>query len=94
MKKHLNNSYHCSKPIYNIDLYISEIKQSIKNEEIKCLHCNTLYTKKSSLDRHIKNSKCTIIIQELIRQKQIEDLKTEIEKLKLQIQQPRKNKSK
>ena len=88
LKRHLNKSYHCGKGITDIDSYILEIKQLRKKEEKTCTHCNTIYSKKSCLDRHIKNSKCTVILNELIRQKQIEDLKNEIEKLKLQLQIP------
>ena len=85
LKRHLNKSYHCGKDITDIDLYILQ-KKKIKNISDKtCIHCNTIYSKKSCLDRHIKNSKCGIDDKELKRQKQIEDLKNEIEKLKLQL---------
>ena len=86
LKRHLNNSYHCGKGITDIDLYILQKKTIKKTEEKTCIYCNTTYSKKSSLDRHIKNSKCTIEFKELKRQEQIEDLKNEIEKLKLQLQ--------
>ena len=88
LKRHLVKSYHCGKDIVDIDLYILQ-KKNIKLIENKtCTHCKLIYTKKSCLDRHLKNSKCTININELQRQKQIEDLKFEIDKLKLQIQNP------
>ena len=88
LKRHITKSYHCGKNIVDIDLYILE-KKNLKQKESKtCTYCNIIYSKKSCLDRHLKNSKCTININELKRQKQIEDLKLEIEKLKLQIQNP------
>jgi hypothetical protein len=86
LKRHLNNSYHCGKEIEDIDTYILQKKTTKKTEEKTCTYCNTTYSKKSSLDRHIKNSKCSIDFKELKRQQQIEDLKNEIEKLKLQLQ--------
>ena len=88
LKRHLNNSYHCGKDILNIDEYILQKKKTKKTEEKTCIYCNMTYSKKSSLDRHIKYSKCTVEFKELERQNQIEDLKNEIEKLKLQIQTP------
>jgi hypothetical protein len=86
LKRHLNNSYHCGKDIEDIDFYILQKKTTKKTEEKTCMYCNTTYSKKSSLDRHIKNSQCSIEFKELKRQQQIEDLKNEIEKLKLQLQ--------
>ena len=65
-----------------------------KIEDKKCIHCNTTYSKKSCLDRHIKNSKCSIYINEIKKQKQLEDLKTEINKLKLQMSNQNKPKLK
>ena len=91
LKRHLNNSYHCGKDITDIDLYIFDKKTTKKTEEKTCIYCDITYSKKSSLDRHIKNSKCAVEFKELKRQKQIEDLKNEIEKLKLQIQNPIQN---
>ena len=88
LKRHLNNSYHCGKDITDIDLYIIQKKNIKKTEDKTCIYCNTTYSKKSSLDRHIKKSKCTLDFKELKRQQQIEDLKNEIEKLKLQIHNP------
>ena len=85
LKRHLNKSYHCGKDITDIDLYILQKKNIKKISGKTCMHCNTIYSKKSCLDRHIKNSKCGIDDKELKRQKQIEDLKNEIEKLKLQL---------
>jgi len=92
LKKHLNNSYHCSKDIIDIDLYILELKQNKKNEQneikedIKCINCNISYTRQSSLNRHIKAAKCNVpnFIKENERKKQIELLQKQIEKLKLQ----------
>ena len=86
LKRHLTKSYHCGKDIEDIELYIFEKKNIKKIEEKTCTYCNTTYSKKSCLDRHIKNSKCTIEFKESQRQKQVEDLKNEIEKLKLQLQ--------
>ena len=88
LKRHLNKSYHCGKNITDINLYILEKKNVKKIDDKTCNYCNTIYSKKSCLDRHIKNSKCSTKFIELNRQKQIEDLKNEIEKLKLQIQNP------
>ena len=88
LKRHLNKSYHCGKDIKDISLYTSEIKSLKKKEEKTCMYCKTIYTKKSCLDRHIKNSKCAVNFNELKRQKQIEDLKNEIEKLKMQLRNP------
>ena len=85
LKRHLNKSYHCGKNITDINLYILEKKNVKKIDDKTCNYCNTIYSKKSCLDRHIKNSKCSTKFIELNRQKQIEDLKNEIEKLKLQI---------
>ena len=85
LKRHLTKSYHCRKDIIDIDLYIIQKKDLKKTEDKKCNYCNTIYSKKSCLDRHIKNSKCTIKFKESQKQKQLEDLKNEIDKLKLQI---------
>jgi hypothetical protein len=89
LKRHLNKSYHCGKDIVDIDLYILEKKNLKIIENKTCTHCNIIYAKKSCLDRHLKTSNCAInSINELKRQTQIEDLKLEIEKLKLQIHNP------
>jgi hypothetical protein len=85
LKRHLTKSYHCGKDIIDIDLYIIQKKDLKKTEDKKCNYCNTTYSKKSCLDRHIKKSKCTIKFKESQKQKQLEDLKNEIDKLKLQI---------
>ena len=64
LKKHLNNSYHCSKDILDIDLYILELKNNKKNEKnetkenITCEKCNITYTRQSSLNRHLNTSQC------------------------------------
>jgi hypothetical protein len=61
LKKHLNNSYHCSKDINDIDEYILNNKnnKSLKIIKcIKCIKCNITYTRQSSLNRHINNSIC------------------------------------
>ena len=94
LKRHLTKSYHCGKNITDIDLYILQKKNTKKIEDKKCIHCNTTYSKKSCLDRHIKNSKCSIYINEIKKQKQLEDLKTEINKLKLQMSNQNKPKLK
>ena len=88
LKRHLTKSYHCGKTITDINLYILQKKNLKKTGDKTCIYCKTIYSKKSCLDRHIKNSKCSRIYNDLNRQKQIEDLKIEIEKLKLQIQNP------
>ena len=88
LKRHLKKSYHCGKNIIDIDSYILQIKQSKIKEDKTCIYCNTNYSKKSCLDRHMKKSNCTAIVNELKRQKQIEDLKNEIEKLKTQLHNP------
>jgi len=88
LKRHLNKSYHCGKDITDIDLYIFEKKTLKQIGEKTCIYCNNIYSKKSCLDRHIKNSNCTTKFNELKRQKQLEELKNEIEKLKLQIHNP------
>jgi hypothetical protein len=85
LKRHLNKSYHCGKEITDIDVYILQKKKSKSISGKTCIHCNTIYSKKSCLDRHIKNSKCSVENKELKRQQQIEDLKNEIEKLKSQL---------
>ena len=45
--------------------------QVLDSNKLCCNVCNKHYTKKSSLDRHLKNSNCNLIIQELNKQKQI-----------------------
>jgi len=86
LKKHLKKLVICNQNIGDIDLYILEQKNIQNIEDKKCMNCNTIYTKKSSLDRHIKNSNCNTIIQELLRKKQIQELKNEIDKIKLQLE--------
>ena len=82
LKKHLYSSCNCSKDIIDIELFILQKKTFLKKEEKKCIICNSVYSKKSSLDRHIKNSHCKVDIKELKTKLQIEYLKNEIENLK------------
>ena len=44
----------------DIDKYITEntIPKEINNTDIKCRHCDLLFTQISSLNRHNKESKC------------------------------------
>ena len=90
LKKHLLNSFHCSKEIIDINEYILE-KKTNKPEVIKiikCDKCNIIYTRQSSLNRHIKLKKCNIpiVIKEEERIKQIEYLQKQIDKIKDQPQ--------
>ena len=92
LKKHLQNSYHCSKNIDNINSYILELKNNTTNvqqqikEDIKCNNCNITYTRQSSLNRHLKTNRCQpVIFNENERSKEIENLKKQLEILKSKI---------
>jgi hypothetical protein len=87
LKKHLINSFHCSKEIIDINEYILEKKTNkpeVVIQIIKCDKCNIIYTRQSSLNRHIKMKRCNIpiVIKEEERQKQIEYLQKQIDKIK------------
>ena len=60
LRAHLKNSYYCLTSKEDIDKYITEntIPKEINNTDIKCRHCDLLFTKISSLNRHNKESKC------------------------------------
>ena len=81
LKTHLIKSYNCSKDIKDIDLYILQKKNLKKSEDKKCIICNNIYSKKSSLDRHIKSSQCSVGIKELKIKNEIEEIKNEIIKI-------------
>ena len=89
LRKHLNNSFHCSKNIIDINIYILELKKTKKIkqneiiEDIKCTICNISYTRQSSLNRHINSVKCNIpnSVKEIELQKQIEYLQKQIKDL-------------
>lgn len=60
LKRHFTLSVICKKNNNDIKLYFQGFKQP-KLDNYKCDKCNTLYTNKSSLTRHIRNTKCNIL---------------------------------
>ena len=84
LKKHLINSYHCSKNIDDIDEYIlNEKHKSIKIiKNIKCIKCNITYTRQSSLNRHLNNSNCNNDNKKHKLLLEIKNIKYQISKIK------------
>ena len=59
LKRHYELSALCKKKPDEIKVCFSGLKER-QPQKYKCDICNTLYTKKSSLTRHLLNSKCNI----------------------------------
>jgi len=63
LKKHLKISFHCKKTNVEIEDYFNNINNTNnitnKNKSVSCLICNKEFTRKYSLERHLKSSNCS-----------------------------------
>ena len=81
LKAHLEVTIHCKKTPEEIDSILLQFK---KKANFKCSICNSEFTKKHNLQRHINNSKCKLEYNniEREREKQIAILQNQIDMLK------------
>jgi len=87
LKTHLETTIHCKKTTEEIKSFFLQFK---KQADFKCNICNSDFTKKQNLQRHINNSNCKIEYEEKEkeREKQIEIIQKKIDELKKQNTQP------
>jgi hypothetical protein len=83
LKTHLETTIHCKKTTEEIKSFFLQFK---KQADFKCDICNSDFTKKQNLQRHINNSNCKIEYEtkekEKEREKQIAILQKQIDELK------------
>ena len=79
LKAHLETTIHCKKPPEEIESFFLQFK---KKADFKCNSCDSEFTKKQNLQRHINNSNCKIEYEKKVREKQIEILQKQIDDLK------------
>jgi len=79
LKAHLETTIHCKKTPKEIEILFLQFK---KKADFKCNSCDSEFTKKQNLQRHINNSNCKIEYEKKVREKQIEILQKQIDDLK------------
>ena len=88
LKAHLEVTIHCKKTPEEIKNFFLQFK---KKTDFKCISCNSEFTKKQNLQRHINNSNCKIEYEKKERENQIAILQKQIDELKQPIQNIQKN---
>ena len=83
LKAHLETTIHCKKTPEEIESFFLQFK---KKADFKCDNCDSEFTKKQNLQRHINNSNCKIEYEKKEREKQIAILQKQIDELKNPIQ--------
>jgi hypothetical protein len=83
LKAHLETTIHCKKTPEEIESFFLQFK---KKTDFKCNSCDSEFTKKQNLQRHINNSNCKIEYEKKEREKQIAILQKQIDDLKNPIQ--------
>ena len=83
LKAHLETTIHCKKTPEEIEIFFLQFK---KKADFKCNSCDSEFTKKQNLQRHINNSNCKIEYEKKEREKQIAILQKQIDDLKNPIQ--------
>jgi len=83
LKTHLETTIHCKKTPEEIENFFLQFK---KKADFKCNSCDSEFTKKQNLQRHINNSNCKIEYEKKEREKQIAILQKQIDDLKNPIQ--------
>ena len=83
LKAHLETTIHCKKTPEEIESFFLQFK---KKADFKCNSCDSEFTKKQNLQRHINNSNCKIEYEKKEREKQIAILQKQIDDLKNPIQ--------
>ena len=61
LKKHLKISFHCKKTDVEIENFFNNINNNnkTKNKSVNCLICKKEFTRKESLERHLKTLRCS-----------------------------------